>query len=167
MPGAAIDLLMVLWFLGVPAAIAIPAFFWSVAARRRRLLIPGPTMGGDVVRAGRAAHPTPRGAAFRCLMPSRHEQESATVTDSRITFPPASAGPRTSLNLGRRGSHQRRKPARRLGARRQSAVSDRRFALENIERPQLARGPNGTLLAVLRVAGGEIRARRPCLEIPL
>ena len=116
---------------------------------------------------GRAAHPTPRGAAFRCQMPSGHEQESATITDSRTTFPPASAGPRTSLNLGRRGSHQRRQPARRLGARRQSAVSDRRFALENIERPQLARGPNGTLLAVLRVAGGEIRARRPCLEILL
>ena len=44
---------------------------------------------------------------------------------------------------------------------------DRRFALKHVERPQLARGPNRALLAVLRVAGREIRARSPSLEVLL
>lgn len=44
---------------------------------------------------------------------------------------------------------------------------DRRFALEHVKRPQLARGPNRAFLAVLRVTGGEIRARGPGPEVLL
>ncbi len=108
-------------------------------------------MAGDRVRAGRTTHRTPPGAAFRCQMPSRHERESATITDSLTTSSPASGGLGASLNGAPRGTRQRPKQAAELAngltgtpgrpslaAMRStlcSGLCDRLFALENVERP--------------------------------
>ena len=43
MPDVVIDVLVVLWFVGVPLVVAIPAFLWAGRASRR----PGPSGGSD------------------------------------------------------------------------------------------------------------------------